>query len=153
LRFTINDTSIPYTLLFTATSTTVAINQAITLYAVEIKKCIGVNVSNGTSLTNYQQISQDGITTSDLYCRGNLNVFGSAKVFGQLECYTPYSSATQVISNSLYGSLSSTTGVRNTLVGVNVARTASHLTESILLGFDAFATGGLTAGEIGRAHV
>jgi len=146
LRFNINDISIAYTLLFRATSTSVALNQAITLYAVEIKKCIGVNVSDGVSLTNYQQISQDGIVTSDLYCRGNLNVFGSAKVFGSLECYTRYSSATQVISNSLYGSSAATTGVRNTLIGVNVARTAVHLTESIILGFDGFAAAGLTAG-------
>jgi len=146
LRFNISNTSIPYTLLFTAASTSVALNQAITLYAVEIKKCIGVNVSDGVSLTNYQQISQDGIVTSDLYCRGNFNMFGSAKFFGTLEPYNRYSSATQVISNSIFGTQSTHTGIRNTIMGVNSAKNAVHLTESIIHGFDCFASGGLSAG-------
>jgi hypothetical protein len=150
LRFNISDTSIPYTLLFTATSTTPIptppVYYAITLYAVEIKKCIGVNVSDGSSLTNYQQISQDGITTSDLYCRGNFNMFGSAKFFGTLEPYNRYSSATQVISNSIFGTQSTHSGIRNTIMGVNSAKNAVHLTESIIHGFDCFANAGFTAG-------
>ena len=147
LRFNISDISISYNLLFTATSTSVALNQAITLYAVQIKKCIGVNVSDG-GLTNYQQISQDGIVASDLYLRGNFNMFGSAKFFGNLEPYNRYSSSTQVISNSIYGTVATHTGIRNTIMGCNSAKNANHLTESITHGFDCFASAGLSASGV-----